>query len=172
MAKGRVSKCRCRYCGSERLVSNCVSHLTPNNMKMYFCNNDCYEKMSPVNLKMAEIEYMFISLLNVAGLSKSVRGYIRNQLSEYERQNKILILHRILVEKMQYFDKILQNKTFSNTTIKAKYIFKSVEETVDLEYQKMIKREQQIAIKEQSFIIPCELKRTNIKKRRNISDFI
>ena len=128
--------------------------------------------MSPVNLKMAEIEYMFISLLNVAGLSKSVRGYIRNQLSEYERQNKILILHSILVEKMQYFDKILQNKTFSNTTIKAKYIFKSVEEMVDLEYQKMVKRQQQIAIKEQGFTIPCELKRSVVKKVRDISAYL
>ena len=83
MKPNRNSSCRCRWCGKSNLVKNSLVHITPNNLNMYFCNDECYKAMSRDELLACEIEYMFISMLNAKGMTKSLKTYIQNQIKPY-----------------------------------------------------------------------------------------
>jgi hypothetical protein len=149
MKPNRNSSCRCRWCGKSNLVKNSLVHITPNNLNMYFCNDECYKAMSRDELLASEIEYMFISMLNAKGMTKSLKTYIHNQIKPYKDNDRLLALHSVFKNKHQFFYEHLKDKSFSNSTVKAKYIFKSIENDVEKEYQALTKLEQIREIKEE-----------------------
>lgn len=172
MKPNRNSSCRCRWCGKSNLVKNSLVHITPNNLNMYFCNDECYKAMSKDELLACEIEYMFISMLNARGMTKSLKTYIQNQIKPYKDNDRLLALHSVFKNKHQFFYEYLKDKSFSNSTVKAKYIFKSIENDVEKEYRALTKLEQIREIKEEQTHDVCELKQTKRKRIRNISEFL
>ena len=62
----------------------------------------------------------------------------------------------------------MEKKSFPNTTIKAKYIFASVEDDVEKEY----KRQQEVEKTQTDFDIPIPLVKSVIKRVRDISRYL
>ena len=110
MKPNRNSSCRCRWCGKSNLVKNSLVHITPNNLNMYFCNDECYKAMSRDELLASEIEYMFISMLNARGMTKSLKTYIQNQIKPYKDNDRLLALHSVFKNKHQFFYEYLKDK--------------------------------------------------------------
>ena len=88
---------------------------------------------------------MIKSIIGVKTMGKTVNGYIRNRLKDDFDENKRQILFTILSEKRYKLTEIISKKTFPNSTIKAKYVFASVEKDVEQELQRKTKQEERIA---------------------------
>ena len=100
-------------------------------------------------------------------LNKSVKGYIRNRLSE-DYDDKTTFLFSVISLKYGKLRENMEKKSFPNTTIKAKYIFASVENDVEKEY----KRQQEVEKAQTDFDIPIPLVKSVIKRVRDISKYL
>ena len=106
-------------------------------------------------------------MLGVKTLTKSLKGYIRNRLSE-DFDDKRIFLFSVLKEKSDKLKQIISEKSFPNSTIKCKYVFASVEDDVDKEY----KRQQEVEKAHKDFDIPIPLVKSVIKRVRDISKYL
>ena len=165
MAK-KKSECYC--CGKKGYQENYIEEqLDDEGHSIYFCNSHCKDVTSEETILNEKIYLLFKKILGVKTLNKSVKGYIRNRLSE-DFDNKRQVLFSIISLKSGKLMENMEKKSFPNTTIKAKYIFASVEDEVEKEY----KRQQEVEKIQTDFDIPIPLVKSVIKRVRDISKYL
>ena len=160
-------KAECYCCGKKGYQENYIEEQLDDEHSIYFCNSHCREVTSEETILNEKIYLLFKKILGVKTLNKSVKGYIRNRLSE-DFDNKTTFLFSVLKEKNDKLKQIISEKSFPNSTIKCKYIFASVEDDVEKEY----KRQQEIGKAQTDFDIPIPLVKSVIKRVRDISRYI
>lgn len=164
---GRKKTCDCYSCGKKGYVDDFIKEDLDDDHQIYFCSQCCREVTSDEVILNEKIYLLFKKILGVRTLNKSVKGYIRNRLNE-DFENKSTILFSILYLKSGKLMEIMEEKSFPNSTIKAKYVFASVEKDVEKEYQ----RQQETEKIQTDFDVPIPLMKSVIKKVRNISKYL
>ena len=161
-------KAECYCCGKKGYQENYIEEqLDDEGHSIYFCSECCREVTSEETILNEKIYLLFKKILGVKTLNKSVKGYIRNRLSE-DYDNKTTFLFSIISLKSGKLMENMEKKSFPNTTIKAKYIFASVEDEVEKEY----KRQQEVEKAQTDFDIPIPLVKSVIKRVRDISKYL
>ena len=161
-------KAECYCCGKKGYQENYIEEqLDDEGHSIYFCSECCKEVTSEETILNEKIYLLFKKILGVKTLNKSVKGYIRNRLSE-DYDNKTTFLFSIISLKSGKLMENMEKKSFPNTTIKAKYIFASVEDEVEKEY----KRQQEVEKAQTDFDIPIPLVKSVIKRIRDISKYL
>ena len=165
MAKKKAKFC---CCGKKGYQENYIEEkLDDEEHSIYFCSECCREVTSEETILNEKIYLLFNKILGVKTLNKSVKGYIRNRLSE-DFDDKRQVLFSIISLKSGKLMENMEKKSFPNTTIKAKYIFASVEDEVEKEY----KRQQEVEKSQTDFDIPIPLVKSVIKRVRDISKYL
>ena len=161
-------KAECYCCGKKGYQENYIEEqLDDEGHSIYFCSECCREVTSEETILNEKIYLLFKKILGVKTLNKSVKGYIRNRLSE-DYDDKRQVLFSIISLKSGKLRENMEKKSFPNTTIKAKYIFASVEDDVEKEY----KRQQEVEKAQTDFDIPIPLVKSVIKRVRDISKYL
>ena len=161
-------KAECYCCGKKGYQENYIEEqLDDEGHSIYFCSECCREVTSEETILNEKIYLLFKKILGVKTLNKSVKGYIRNRLSE-DYNDKRQVLFSIIYLKSGKLRENMEKKSFPNTTIKAKYIFASVEDDVEKEY----KRQQEVEKAQTDFDIPIPLVKSVIKRVRDISKYL
>ena len=160
-------KAECYCCGRKGYQENYIEEQLDEEHSIYFCSECCREVTSEEAILNEKIYLLFKKILGVKTLNKSVKGYIRNRLSE-DYDDKTTFLFSVLKDKSDKLKQIISEKSFPNSTIKCKYIFASVEDEVDKEY----KRQQEVEKAQTDFDIPIPLVKSVIKRVRNISKYL
>ena len=160
-------KAECYCCGKKGYQENYIEEQLDEGHSIYFCSECCREVTSEETILNEKIYLLFKKILGVKTLNKSVKGYIRNRLSE-DFENKRQVLFSIISIKSGKLMENMEKKSFPNTTIKAKYIFSSVEDDVEKEY----KRQQEVEKVQTDFDIPIPLVKSVIKRVRDISKYL
>ena len=160
-------KAECYSCGKKGYQENYIEEQLDDEHSIYFCNSHCREVTSNETILNEKIYLLFKKILGVKTLNKSVKGYIRNRLSE-DYENKTTFLFSVLKDKSDKLKQIISEKSFPNLTIKCKYIFASVEDEVEKEY----KRQQEVEKSQIDFDIPIPLVKSVIKRVRDISKYL
>ena len=165
---GRKKVCQCFSCGTKLYTEDAIEEkLDDDEHSIYFCNSHCREVTSEETILNEKIYLLFKKILGVKTLNKSVKGYIRNRLSE-DFENKTTFLFSVLKDKSDKLKQIISEKSFPNSTIKCKYIFASVENDVEKEY----KRRQEVEKAQTNFDVPIPLVKSVIKRVRDISKYL
>ena len=160
-------KAECYCCGKKGYQENYIEEQLDDEHSIYFCSECCREITSDETILNEKIYLLFKKILGVKTLNKSVKGYIRNRLSE-DYENKRQVLFSIIYLKSGKLMENMEKKSFPNTTIKAKYIFASVEDDVEKEY----KRQQEVENAQTDFDVPVPLVKSVIKRVRDISRYL
>ena len=160
-------KAECYSCGKKGYQENYIEEQLDEEHSIYFCSECCREVTSEEVILNEKIYLLFKKILGVKTLNKSVKGYIRNRLSE-DYDDKTTFLFSVLKDKSDKLKQIISEKSFPNSTIKCKYIFASVENDVEKEY----KRQQEVENIQTDFDIPIPLVKSVIKRVRDISKFL
>ena len=160
-------KAECYSCGKKGYQENYIEEQLDEEHSIYFCSECCREVTSEETILNEKIYLLFKKILGVKTLNKSVKGYIRNRLSE-DFDNKRILLFSVLKEKNDKLKQIISEKSFPNSTIKCKYIFASVENDVEKEY----KRQKEVEKAQTDFDIPIPLVKSVIKRVRDISKYL
>ena len=161
-------KAECYSCGKKGYQENYIEEkLDDEGHSIYFCSECCREVTSEETILNEKIYLLFKKILGVKTLNKSVKGYIRNRLSE-DYDDKTTFLFSVISLKSGKLRENMEKKSFPNTTIKAKYIFASVEDDVEKEY----KRQQEVEKAQTDFDIPIPLVKSVIKRVRDISKYL
>ena len=161
-------KAECYSCGKKGYQENYIEEqLDDEGHSIYFCSECCREVTSEETILNEKIYLLFKKILGVKTLNKSVKGYIRNRLSE-DYDDKTTFLFSVISLKYGKLKENMEKKSFPNTTIKAKYIFACVENDVDKEY----KRQQEVEKAQTDFDIPIPLVKSVIKRVRDISKYL
>lgn len=164
---GRKKVCQCFSCGMKLYIEDAIEEKIDDDNSIYFCNSHCRDVTSEETILNEKIYLLFKKILGVKTLNKSVKGYIRNRLSE-DYDNKTTFLFSVLKDKSDKLRQIISEKSFPNSTIKCKYIFASVENDVEKEY----KRHQEVENAQTDFDIPIPLVKSVIKRVRDISKYL
>ena len=161
-------KAECYCCGKKGYQENYIEEqLDDEGHSIYFCSECCRDVTSEETILNEKIYLLFKKILGVKTLNKSVKGYIRNRLSE-DYDDKRQVLFSIISLKSGKLMENMEKKSFPNTTIKAKYIFASVEDEVEKEY----KRQQEVEKAQADFDVPIPLVKSVIKRVRDISRYL
>ena len=160
-------KAECYSCGKKGYQENYIEEQLDDEHSIYFCSECCREVTSEEAILNEKIYLLFKKILGVKTLNKSVKGYIRNRLSE-DYDDKTTFLFSVISLKSGKLRENMEKKSFPNTTIKAKYIFASVENEVEKEY----KRQQEAEKAQADFDIPIPLVKSVIKRVRDISKYL
>ena len=161
-------KAECYSCGKKGYQENYIEEqLDDEGHSIYFCSECCRDVTSEETILNEKIYLLFKKILGVKTLNKSVKGYIRNRLSE-DYDDKTTFLFSVISLKYGKLKENMEKKSFPNTTIKAKYIFASVENDVEKEY----KRQQEVEKAQTDFDIPIPLVKSVIKRVRDISKYL
>ena len=161
-------KAECYCCGKKGYQENYIEEkLDDEEHSIYFCSECCREVTSEETILNEKIYLLFNKILGVKTLNKSVKGYIRNRLSE-DYENKTTFLFSVLKDKSDKLKQTISEKSFPNSIIKCKYIFASVENEVEKEY----KRQQEVEKAQTDFDIPIPLVKSVIKRVRDISKYL
>ena len=160
-------KAECYSCGKKGYQENYIEEQLDDEHSIYFCSECCREVTSDEIILNEKIYLLFKKILGVKTLNKSVKGYIRNRLSE-DYDDKTTFLFSVLKDKSDKLKQIISEKSFPNSTIKCKYIFASVEDDVEKEY----KRQQEVEKIQTDFDIPIPLVKSVIKRVRDISKYL
>ena len=160
-------KAECYCCGRKGYQENYIEEQLDDEHSIYFCSECCREVTSEETILNEKIYLLFKKILGVKTLNKSVKGYIRNRLSE-DYGDKTTFLFSVISLKYGKLRENMEKKSFPNTTIKAKYIFASVENDVEKEY----KRQQEVEKAQTDFDIPIPLVKSVIKRVRDISKYL
>ena len=160
-------KAECYSCGKKGYQENYIEEQLDDEHSIYFCSECCREVTSEETILNEKIYLLFKKILGVKTLNKSVKGYIRNRLSE-DYDDKTTFLFSVISLKYGKLKENMEKKSFPNTTIKAKYIFASVENDVEKEY----KRQQEVEKAQTDFDIPIPLVKSVIKRVRDISKYL
>ena len=160
-------KAECYSCGKKGYQENYIEEQLDEEHSIYFCSECCREVTSEETILNEKIYLLFKKILGVKTLNKSVKGYIRNRLSE-DYDDKTTFLFSVISLKSGKLRENMEKKSFPNTTIKAKYIFASVENEVEKEY----KRQQEVEKAQTDFDIPIPLVKSVIKRVRDISKYL
>ena len=160
-------KAECYSCGKKGYQENYIEEQLDEEHSIYFCSECCREVTSEETILNEKIYLLFKKILGVKTLNKSVKGYIRNRLSK-DYDDKTTFLFSIISLKSGKLRENMEKKSFPNTTIKAKYIFASVENEVEKEY----KRQQEVEKAQTDFDIPIPLVKSVIKRVRDISKYL
>ena len=161
-------KAECYSCGKKGYQENYIEEkLDDEGHSVYFCSECCREVTSEETILNEKIYLLFKKILGVKTLNKSVKGYIRNRLSE-DYDDKTTFLFSVISLKSGKLRENMEKKSFPNTTINAKYIFASVENEVEKEY----KRQQEVEKAQTDFDIPIPLVKSVIKRVRDISKYL
>ena len=160
-------KAECYSCGKKGYKENYIEEKLDEEHSIYFCSECCREVTSEKTILNEKIYLLFKKILGVKTLNKSVKGYIRNRLSE-DYDDKTTFLFSVISLKSGKLRENMEKKSFPNTTIKAKYIFASVENEVEKEY----KRQQEVEKVQTDFDIPIPLVKSVIKRVRDISRYL
>ena len=160
-------KAECYSCGKKGYQENYIEVQLDDEHSIYFCAECCREVTSEETILNEKIYLLFKKILGVKTLNKSVKGYIRNRLSE-DYDDKTTFLFSVISLKYGKLKENMEKKSFPNTTIKAKYIFASVEDDVEKEY----KRQQEVEKTQADFDIPIPLVKSVIKRVRDISKYL
>ena len=161
----RKKSCECHNCKKKIYVENAVK-LDDEEYPIYWCSNACRVVTSDKEIIVEKLNFIFKEILAVKTLNKSVKGYIRNRINE-DFDDKTEILLAVLEKKKEKIIDLIKDKTFSNTTIKAKYIFACVKKDVDSIFN--VKKEQ---TKLEEVEIPLPLIKRTIRKVRDISKWL
>ena len=160
-------KAECYSCGKKGYQENYIEERLDEEHSIYFCSECCREITSEETILNEKIYLLFKKILGVKTLNKSVKGYIRNRLSE-DYDNKRTLLFSVLKEKSDKLKQIISEKSFPSSIIKCKYIFASVEDEVEKEY----KRQQEVEKAQTEFDVPIPLVKSVIKRVRDISKYL
>ena len=160
-------KAECYSCGKKGYQENYIEEQLDEEHSIYFCSECCREVTSEETILNEKIYLLFKKILGVKTLNKSVKGYIRNRLSE-DYDDKTTFLFSVLKEKNDKLKQVISEKSFPNSTIKCKYIFASVENDVEKEY----KCQQEVEKVQTDFDIPIPLVKSVIKRVRDISKYL
>ena len=160
-------KAECYCCGKKGYRENYIEEQLDEEHSIYFCSEYCKDITSEETILNEKIYLLFKKILGVKTLNKSVKGYIRNRLSE-DYDDKRQVLFSIISIKSGKLRENMEKKSFPNTTIKAKYIFASVEDDVEKEY----KRQQEVKNVQTDFDVPIPLVKSVIKRVRDISKYL
>lgn len=128
----RKKLCECHSCGRKFYLEDAIK-LDDEEYPIYWCSDACRVVTSDKEIAVEKINFIFKEILAVKTLNKSVKGYIRNRINE-DFDNKTEILLVVLEKKKEKIINLIKDKTFSNTTIKAKYVFACVKKDVDNAY--------------------------------------
>ena len=129
----RKKLCECHSCGKKFYLEDAI-RLDDEEYPIYWCSDACRVVTSDKEIIIEKLNFIFKEILAVKTLNKSVKGYIRNRINE-DFDNKTEILLEVLIKKKEKISNLIKEKTFSNTTIKAKYIFACVKKDVDNMYE-------------------------------------
>lgn len=162
----RKKSCECHSCGKKIYVENAVK-LDDEEYPIYWCCEECKSATSETEIVNEKINILFKEILDVRVLNKTVKGYIRNRLND-DFDDKREILFSVLCKKREKIVEIMCKKTFSNTTIKAKYVFACVKKDVDDIYKANKEAEQKI----DNFEVPFSLNKTVIRKIKDITNWL
>ena len=160
-------KAECYCCGKKGYRENYIEEQLDDEHSIYFCSECCRDITSEETILNEKIYLLFKKILGVKTLNKSVKGYIRNRLSE-DYDDKTTFLFSVLKVKSDKLKQVMSEKSFPNSTIKCKYIFASVENEVEKEY----KQQQEIENVQTDFDIPIPLVKSVIKRVRDISKYL
>ena len=160
-------KAECYSCGKKGYQENYIEEQLDEEHSIYFCSECCREVTSEETMLNEKIYLLFKKILGVKTLNKSVKGYIRNRLSE-DYDDKRQVLFSILKEKNDKLKQVISEKSFPNSTIKCKYIVASVENEVEKEY----KRNHEVEKTQTDFDVPIPLVKSVIKRVRDISKYL
>ena len=160
-------KAECYCCGKKGYQENYIEEQLDEEKSIYFCSECCKEVTSKETILNEKIYLLFKKILGVKTLNKSVKGYIRNRLSE-DYDDKTTFLFSVLKDKSDKLKQTILEKSFPNSIIKCKYIFASVENEVEKEY----KRQQEVEKAQTDFDIPIPLVKSVIKRVRDISKYL
>ena len=129
-------------------------------------SEECKNATTQEEIVNEKINILMKEILGVKALNKTVKGYIRNRLNE-DFDDKRETLFTVLKAKKEKITKMVSEKTFPNTTVKAKYVFACVKKDVDMIFN--TKKEQ---IKLEEVEIPLPLIKRTIRKVRDISKWL
>lgn len=161
----RKKSCECHSCSRKIYVENAVK-LDDEEYPIYWCSEECKNATSYEEIVNEKINILMKEILGVKALNKTVKGYIRNRLND-DFDDKREILFTILKTRKEKIAKTVSEKTFPNTTVKAKYIFACVKKDVDMIFN--AKKEQ---INFEEVEVPLPLIKRTIKKVRDISKWL
>lgn len=162
----RKKSCECHSCGKKIYVDDALK-LDDEEYPIYWCCEECKIATSETEIINEKINILFREVLGVKTLNKTVKGYIRNRLND-DFDDKREILFSVLCKKREKIVEIMCKKTFSNTTIKAKYVFACVKKDVDDIYKANKEAEQKI----DNFEVPFSLNKTVIRKIKDITNWL
>lgn len=168
MLKVRRSKVKCKKCNTEGYNSDFYQVVTSNNKNTYYCDKHCYESMSDVELLKIEIRYFLIDILGNG--NKSLKTYTDKYISEYESKNMLDSLRIVLSDRCDLLSRYLTNKEFPNNIIKAKYLFKMIEQSVIDEHETRT-----VKAKQQELMVVYEVDemvKSTVKKRCDLSSWL
>ena len=162
----RKKLCDCHSCGKKIYVEDAIK-LDDEEYPIYWCCEECKNATSETEIINEKINIKFKETLGVKTLNKAVKGYIRNRLND-DFDDKREILLNVLCKKREKIVEVMSKKTFSNTTIKAKYVFACVKKDVDDIYRAKNEAEQKI----DNFEVPFSLNKTVIRKIKDITNWL
>lgn len=147
-------------------------HITQNNEKMYFCNEEHFQLMNNNNLKKEELIHFINDATGANTYSKRVQSSALKYINAYENNGMLESLHYIVKVQRHQIRQYLDTISFSNDNAKLKYLFVMIHDNVK---EEKLKREQ--AEKQQKNIRNIELidvveTKTVKRKGRGISEFL
>ena len=162
----RKKSCECHSCGKKIYVDDAVK-LDDEEYPIYWCCEECKSATSETEIVNEKINILFKEVLGVKALNKTVKGYIRNRLND-DFDDKRETLFTVLKARKEKITKTVSEKTFPNTTVKAKYVFACVKKDVDDIYKTNKEVEQKI----DNFEVPFSLNKTVIRKIKDVTKWL
>ena len=161
----RKKSCECHNCKKKIYVENAVK-LDDEEYPMQWCCDECRKITTDEEIVTEKIYHVFKDVLGVKALNKTVKGYIRNRLAEeYDDKREVLLI--VLKARGEKITKTIAEKTFPNTTVKAKYVFACIKKDVETLFER---KKEEIHFEEVE--IPVPLIKKAMRKVRDISKWL
>ena len=161
----RKKSCECHNCKKKIYVENAVK-LDDEEYPIYWCCDECRKITTDEEIITEKIYHVFKDILGVKALNKTVKGYIRNRLAEeYDDKREVLLI--VLKARGEKITKTIAEKTFPNTTVKAKYVFACIKKDVEDTF-----KQNQKQYRKDDIEIPVSLTKTIIRKFKDISSWL
>lgn len=147
-------------------------HITPNNEKMYFCNEEHFQSMNSDNLKKEELIHHINDATGANMYAQRTRTFALRYINAYENNGLLESLHYIVMVQRHQIRRYLDTISFANDNAKLKYLFSMIHDNVKEEnFKRERAKKQQETIYE---VEPVDITKasTVTRKRRGIGEFL
>lgn len=149
-------------------------HITQNNEKMYFCNEQHFQSMNSTNIKKEEIIHFINDATGANMFAKRLQTFTKKYVNAYETHGMTDSLHHVLRTQRHSIRKYLDTIPFAHDNARIKYLLAMIHDNVVRDYNERERnKRQQIEYKVEIYNDDeVKVKPKPSKKRRDISDFL